>query len=98
MKYEILEKENLITPAKEAIQDFVGIDHTGILDESELRNLLLKIEITALYNYRYDFIINGLMNLDEQLDRIKKAKTGTIDEVITTLRLSWNIPVSEPFI
>ncbi len=97
MKYEISKRENTSEEIVNIIQNCLGIRGTSVVEENDLRLLLLEIETHELIKFKSDFIIDGSMNLGEQLYRIKKAKYGDIDDVIETLNRSWNISISEPF-
>lgn len=71
---------------------FLVMDEHELVDEKELRKMLLLEETNDIINNVDDYV-NKDLPLDEQLRCIKTALDGDIDMVIEMANSSWNIPI-----
>lgn len=70
----------------------VSEDRGKIINEKQLRKMLLLEETNDIINNVDDFMNNDL-SLESQLDCIQNALNMSVDEVIDTLASSWNISI-----
>ena len=71
---------------------FLVMDEHKLVNEKELRKMLLLEETNDIINNVDDYV-NKDLPLDEQLRCIKTALDGDIDVVIEMANSSWNIPI-----
>lgn len=67
-------------------------DTNKIVDERELRRMLIEEETEDIINNIDDYV-DGNFDLGNQLHCIDTAKNGNIEKIIKMLGNNWNIPV-----
>ena len=69
-------------------------DSEEIKTELEIRAMFFREEVCDLLNNCEDYLNDGL-ELEHQLECIKLAKNGNMQEIMDRLNSCWNIPVVE---
>ena len=83
----------LVLEGNRALENtFLVMDEHKLVNEKELRKMLLLEETNDIVNNVDDYV-NKDLPLDEQLRCIKTALDGDIDVVIEMANSSWNIPI-----